>query len=247
MAWKSGQSYSTDLRSRVLAAIDGGTSAKAAAQLFQVSLSYIYKALGRRGEKRDRGPAAAQPADAQAGRPSRGDRGRGGVAAALSSWRSANNLPAPLLMPHGQSGSPSDAGDITPGLKGTITGGSMFGSGQEVTTELEEVVDLAVAGEEPLGVPCRLEALHLPFSSSRRLVRDLGPVVQVTALAVLDPRQDLPLGRAIAAQFVRHDHTRHVLQPLEQLLEEALGRLRIAPALDQDVEHGAVLVVARQR
>ena len=48
MAWKSGQSYSTDLRSRVLAAIDGGTSAKAAAQLFQVSLSYIYKALGRR-------------------------------------------------------------------------------------------------------------------------------------------------------------------------------------------------------
>ena len=55
------------------------------------------------------------------------------------------NLPAPLLMPHGQSGSPSDPGDITPGLKGTITGGSMFGSGQEVSTELEVVVDLAVA------------------------------------------------------------------------------------------------------
>jgi transposase len=48
MAWKSGQSYSTDLRSRVLAAIDGGTSAKATAQLFQVSISYLYKALGRR-------------------------------------------------------------------------------------------------------------------------------------------------------------------------------------------------------
>ena len=48
MAWKSGQSYSTDLRSRVLAAIDGGHSAKAVARLFQVSVSYIYKALGRR-------------------------------------------------------------------------------------------------------------------------------------------------------------------------------------------------------
>jgi transposase len=48
MAWKSGQSYSGDLRSRVLAAIDGGGSAKATAQLFQVSVSYIYKALGRR-------------------------------------------------------------------------------------------------------------------------------------------------------------------------------------------------------
>jgi hypothetical protein len=46
----------------------------------------------------------------------------------------------------------------------------MFGCGQEVATELEEVVDLAVAGKEPLGMPRRLEALHLPFSSSRRLV-----------------------------------------------------------------------------
>jgi transposase len=48
MGWKSGQSYSTDLRSRVLAAIDGGNPAKAVAQLFQVSVSYIYKALARR-------------------------------------------------------------------------------------------------------------------------------------------------------------------------------------------------------
>ena len=48
MAWKSGQSYSGDLRSRVLAAIDGGNSAKSVGQQFQVSVSYIYKALGRR-------------------------------------------------------------------------------------------------------------------------------------------------------------------------------------------------------
>lgn len=48
MVWKSGQSYSTDLRSRVLAAIDGGASAKAVASLFQVSVSYIDKARTRR-------------------------------------------------------------------------------------------------------------------------------------------------------------------------------------------------------
>ena len=48
MAWKSGQSYSADLRSRVLTAIDGGSPAKAVAQVFQVSVSYIYKALARR-------------------------------------------------------------------------------------------------------------------------------------------------------------------------------------------------------
>ena len=48
MAWKSGQSYSADLRSRVLAAVDGGMPAKAVAERFRVSVSYLYKALGRR-------------------------------------------------------------------------------------------------------------------------------------------------------------------------------------------------------
>jgi transposase len=48
MAWRSGQSYSSDLRSRVLAAVDGGSAARSVAQLFQVSVSYIYKALARR-------------------------------------------------------------------------------------------------------------------------------------------------------------------------------------------------------
>lgn len=48
MAWRQGQSYSDDLRSRVLAAVDGGMAVRAAASVFQVSISYIYKALIRR-------------------------------------------------------------------------------------------------------------------------------------------------------------------------------------------------------
>jgi transposase len=48
MAWRQGQSYSDDLRGRVLAAVDGGMAARRAAKLFQVSVSYIYKALIRR-------------------------------------------------------------------------------------------------------------------------------------------------------------------------------------------------------
>jgi transposase len=48
MAWKSGQSYSADLRSRVLAAVDSGTPARAVGERFRVSVSYIYKALIRR-------------------------------------------------------------------------------------------------------------------------------------------------------------------------------------------------------
>ena len=131
----------------------------------------------------------------------------------------------------GRSGSTGDAGDIVPGLEGTVTGGAMVDGGQAMAAKLEQVVDPAVAGEEPLGMARRLEPLHLSFSSSCRLMRDLGPVVQVAALPVLDPGQDLPLGRAIAPEFIGHDHTGHVPQPFQQLLKEALGRLRVAPAL----------------
>ena len=48
MAWRRGQSYSEDLRTRVLAAVDGGIAARAVAALFRVSVSYVYKALIRR-------------------------------------------------------------------------------------------------------------------------------------------------------------------------------------------------------
>src|SRR6202051_5271954 len=48
MAWRRGRSYSEDLRARVLAAIDSGIAARAAASVVRVSVSYIYKALIRR-------------------------------------------------------------------------------------------------------------------------------------------------------------------------------------------------------
>ena len=48
MGWRSGQSYSQDLRDRVLGAVDGGVAVRAAAVTFGVSIAYIYKALIRR-------------------------------------------------------------------------------------------------------------------------------------------------------------------------------------------------------
>ena len=42
-----GAPYSPDLRERVIAAVDGGLGAYASA-VFRVSVSYVYKALGRR-------------------------------------------------------------------------------------------------------------------------------------------------------------------------------------------------------
>ncbi|MGH7113828.1 MAG: IS630 family transposase, partial [Stellaceae bacterium] len=50
--------YSQDLRDRVLAAVDGGMGVYAAAPLFRVSVSYIYKALIRR---RTTGETTARP------------------------------------------------------------------------------------------------------------------------------------------------------------------------------------------
>ncbi len=48
MGWRSGQSYSQDLRDRVLKAVDGGMPVRQAATTFGVSIAYIYKALIRR-------------------------------------------------------------------------------------------------------------------------------------------------------------------------------------------------------
>ena len=43
-----GKPYSQDLRERVIASVDLGGRVYAIAPVFQVSVSYIYKALGRR-------------------------------------------------------------------------------------------------------------------------------------------------------------------------------------------------------
>ena len=48
MGWRSGQSYSQDLRDRVIGAVDGSMAVRQAAATFGVSIAYIYKALIRR-------------------------------------------------------------------------------------------------------------------------------------------------------------------------------------------------------
>jgi transposase len=58
MSWRRGQAYAQHLRDRVLTAIDRGMGAYEAAPLFQVSVSWIYKALARR---RDSGESTARP------------------------------------------------------------------------------------------------------------------------------------------------------------------------------------------
>jgi hypothetical protein len=84
--------------------------------------------------------------------------------------------------------------------------------------------------------------LHLPLSSSRRPMRVLRPIIQISALAVLNAGKQLTLGHAIAPQFVGHDQPRHILQALQPPSEEALRSGGIAPGLNQNIEHNAILI-----
>jgi hypothetical protein len=61
-------------------------------------------------------------------------------------------------------------------------------------------------------------------------------------LPMLDARHDLPLCRVVAGKLVGDHHARRPHLPLQQLAQQPLGRLFVAAALDQDVEHDAGLV-----
>src|SRR4051812_45312853 len=98
------------------------------------------------------------------------------------------------------------------------------------------------APSKDLVVDGGLEPLHLPFSSSRWLVRIFGPVIQSLVPAVLDTGHHLPLGRSVARELVGDHDARRPALPLQQLAQQALGGALITPALDQHVEYDAVLV-----
>jgi hypothetical protein len=80
-----------------------------------------------------------------------------------------------------------DTDDLSPNFEGSSSGSSIVGGGDVFTAEWEEVVDLIMSREEPLCLTGGFEPLHLPFASSGRLVRILGPVVEAFVPAMLDP------------------------------------------------------------
>jgi hypothetical protein len=102
-----------------------------------------------------------------------------------------------------------------------------------VSTWMEGTVDEGMSGEKVLRLFGRFEPLHLPLSSSRRPMRVLGPVVQISALSVLDAGKQLTPSDTIAPQLVGHDHPWDVLQPLQKPSEEALRGVGIAPGLNE--------------
>jgi len=111
-----------------------------------------------------------------------------------------------------------------------------------MTAELEVVVDPGVGGKKLLRMANRFEPSHVAFPSSRGLVRHLTAVVEIPALPMLDALQDLAFRGPVGSKFIRHDHPRYITQALQQLAKEALGRILVAAALDQHIEHVPVLI-----
>ena len=58
--------------------------------------------------------------------------------------------------------------------------------------------DRAKRGQKTLGVTRRFEPLHAPLTLTRWPMRVLTTVVEIATLAMLDTRQNLTFGRAIA-------------------------------------------------
>ena len=59
---------------------------------------------------------------------------------------------------------------------------------------------------------------------------------------MFDARQDLAFGGTLGSEFIRLDDPRHVARVPQPLAKEALGRLCVAAALNQYIEHFAVRI-----
>ena len=86
------------------------------------------------------------------------------------------------------------------------------------------------------------EPPHLSLALAGRLMRDFGSIVLVLLRAVNDGRHYEVVGSRVAAKLVGDQTPWRTALPFQQLTEEAFGRTPIAPGLDEDVDHVAVLV-----
>jgi hypothetical protein len=140
-----------------------------------------------------------------------------------------------------ESGGARGASHRGPDLKAPSAGTAMIRS-VGVCRTTEKIGNLIVNGEEALGLPGRLEALHDMLASSGGLMTVLRPVVQAAVLPVLHSGHHYSLGSCVTRQLVRDHHSRRDALLREQLPKQALGRCGIPTALHQDVGHDPMLI-----
>jgi hypothetical protein len=99
---------------------------------------------------------------------------------------------------------PDSAGTrhLLPDGEGPISEHSVIGRAHEMPPNSKQVLDDSVNREESLGVLRRLEPAHLSLSLSRRLMRDLSPIVRIPARVMDHRRHDVPPRRTVAPELV---------------------------------------------
>ena len=113
---------------------------------------------------------------------------------------------------------------------------------QQVTANVEKVVDESVHGQESLCLTGRFEPAHVSLALPCGLVRDFGAIVRVSVRTVSDGRHDRSVRSPVAAQLVGDQAHGLALLALQQLAEKACGRPAVATRLDENIEDVAILI-----
>jgi hypothetical protein len=110
-----------------------------------------------------------------------------------------------------------------------------------VSAWIEVTVDEGVSEEQVLVLFGRFEPLHLPLSSSRWPMEVLGPVVQISALSVLDAGKQLTLSDAMARDKAVIAKGRTL--PVAMLIIECAWRKRSVRLMNEVFPNGPVSAV----
>lgn len=111
--------------------------------------------------------------------------------------------------------------------------------GHVVAARVEQVGGYIEGGEESLRLVCRFEPTLDLLALSRGPLRALNTIVQSLVRSVIHVQPELPQGRAVAAQYARHD-TAWLAPAADQPRKTALRRTHTAPRLHEDVEEFTV-------
>jgi hypothetical protein len=107
---------------------------------------------------------------------------------------------------------------------------------------MEVSMDECVSGEEVLCLMGRFQTVASVTLGAASA--DVSSQHDYSGIDSVDARHMEANGAERHRSFsaVSHDRSRHILQPRQQPPEEALGNIGIAPVLNKDVEHNAVLI-----
>jgi hypothetical protein len=98
------------------------------------------------------------------------------------------------------------------------------------------------AEKKSLRLAWRFESTHLSLSEPGLLMRGLDTIVGIASRFMSKPGQDGSARSAIALQSVRDDVERFLSLTSQQSAKESLRRTLIAPRLQKDLDHVAILI-----